>query len=66
LGALAHGWSATSVVSNEGNSKVVVFQVVADGTVLAAGLLFTLVMGSVGGLLPAVASMRLRPLEALR
>jgi ABC-type lipoprotein release transport system permease subunit len=66
LGALTHGWSATSVVTNEGNSKIVVFQVVVDGTVLAAGLLFALVMGSVGGLLPAVASMRLRPLEALR
>jgi ABC-type lipoprotein release transport system permease subunit len=66
LGALAHGWSATSVVTNEGNSKVVVFRVVVDSTILAAGLLFTLVMGSVGGLLPAMASMRLRPLEALR
>jgi cell division protein FtsX len=66
LGALAHGWTATSVVSNEGNSKIVVFRVVVDGGVVAAGMLFTLLMGAVGGLIPAAASMRLRPLEALR
>jgi ABC-type lipoprotein release transport system permease subunit len=66
LGALAHGWSATSIISGEASSKVVVFRVVVDGSVLAAGLLFTLVMGAVGGLIPATASMRLRPLKALR
>jgi hypothetical protein len=29
-------------------------------------MLFTLVMGAVGGLIPAAVSMRLRPLESLR
>jgi ABC-type antimicrobial peptide transport system permease subunit len=39
---------------------------VVDDTTLAAAVLFTLVMGLVGGLLPAWSAMRLKPLEALR
>jgi ABC-type lipoprotein release transport system permease subunit len=66
LGALAHGWTATSIISNEGNAKIVVFKLMVDGDILAAGMLFTLVMGAVGGLIPAAVSMRLRPLESLR
>jgi ABC-type lipoprotein release transport system permease subunit len=66
LGALAHGWTATSMVSTEANTKIVVFKLVVDGGILAAGMLFTLVMGAVGGLIPAAVSMRLRPLESLR
>jgi ABC-type lipoprotein release transport system permease subunit len=70
LGALAHGWTATSIVSSEAageaNGKIVVFKLVVDGSILAASMLFTLVMGAVGGLIPAAVSMRLRPLESLR
>jgi ABC-type lipoprotein release transport system permease subunit len=66
LGALADGWTATSIITSEGNGKMVVFKLVVDGSILAAGMRFTLLMGAVGGLLPAVTSMRLRPLEALR
>jgi ABC-type lipoprotein release transport system permease subunit len=66
LGALADGWSATSVVSSDGNSKTVVLKLVIDGRIIGASLLLTLVMGAVGGLIPAAASMRLRPLESLR
>lgn len=66
LGALAHGWTATSIVSGEGNSRMIVFKLVVDSSILAAGMLFTLVMGAVGGLIPAAVSIRLRFLELLR
>jgi putative ABC transport system permease protein len=41
-------------------------QLIVDGHVLAMGLLFTLSMGFVGGLVPSLSAMRLRPLESLR
>jgi ABC-type lipoprotein release transport system permease subunit len=70
LGTLAHGWTATSFVSSEAageaGGKIVVFQLVVDGSILAASMVFTLVMGAVGGLIPAVVATRLRPLESLR
>ena len=46
--------------------KSVVLELVVDGRIVAAGLSFSLAMGCVGGLLPALSAMRLRPLEALR
>jgi ABC-type lipoprotein release transport system permease subunit len=66
LGGLADGWTATSIVSGEGNGKMIIFKLVVDGSILAAGMLFTLAMGAVGGLIPACVLMRLRPLELLR
>jgi putative ABC transport system permease protein len=66
LGALAHGWTATSLVAGEASGKIVVLKLVVDGSILAASMLFTLLMGAVGGFIPAVVSMRLRPLESLR
>jgi ABC-type lipoprotein release transport system permease subunit len=70
LGALAHGWTATSMVASEtageAYGKIVVFKLVVDDSILAASMIFTLVMGAVGGLIPATVSMRLRPLESLR
>jgi ABC-type antimicrobial peptide transport system permease subunit len=46
--------------------KRVSFQMVVDGSTLAAAVLFTLVMGLLGGLLPALSAMRLKPLDSLR
>jgi ABC-type lipoprotein release transport system permease subunit len=66
LGALSHGWTATSLVAGEANGKIVVLKLVVDGSTIAAGMLFTLLMGAAGGLIPAAVSMRLRPLESLR
>jgi ABC-type lipoprotein release transport system permease subunit len=66
LGALAHGWTATSILSGGASSRTVVLKLVVDGSILAASMLFTLVMGAVGGLIPAAVSMRLRPLESFR
>jgi len=67
LGYLANGVTTTSVVgTNGGGVKRVSFQMIVDGNTLAAAVLFTLVMGLVGGLLPALSAMRLKPLESLR
>ena len=46
--------------------KRVAFRMVVDGNTMAAAVLFTLAMGLLGGLLPALSAMRLRPLESLR
>ena len=43
-----------------------VLQLVVDARIIGAGLLFSLFMGAVGGLIPALSAMRLRPLESLR
>jgi ABC-type antimicrobial peptide transport system permease subunit len=66
LGALTHGWTVSSVVSGSGGGKSVVLQLAVDGRIIAIGMLLTLVMGLLGGLLPAWRAMRLKPLEALR
>jgi ABC-type antimicrobial peptide transport system permease subunit len=37
-----------------------------DLIVLASGVIFSIMMGALGGLLPSVSAMRLRPLESLK
>jgi ABC-type antimicrobial peptide transport system permease subunit len=67
LGYLVNGVTTNSVVSTGGAGiKRLSFQMIVDGNTLAAVVLFTLVMGLLGGLLPAVAAMRRKPLESLR
>jgi ABC-type lipoprotein release transport system permease subunit len=67
LGYLANGWDTQSVVGTTGGGmKRVTFTMHVDANTLAAGVLFTLVMGILGGLLPAVSAMRLKPLDSLR
>jgi ABC-type antimicrobial peptide transport system permease subunit len=67
LGYLVDGLTATSIVTGSGGGgKTVILKLVVDLNILSAGLLFTLVMGAIGGLLPALSAMRLRPLESLR
>jgi hypothetical protein len=67
LGYLANGWTASSIVgSGQGGGKSVVLKLVVDGNILATGVLLTLVMGGLGGLLPALSAMRLKPLDSLR
>jgi hypothetical protein len=66
-GSLCNGWTASSIVgSGQGGGKSVVLRLVVDGNILAVGLLLTLAMGALGGLLPALSATRLKPLEALR
>ena len=67
VGMLADGRTATSIISSgQGGGKSVVLKLVVDGKVLAEGMVFALAMGCVGGILPALSAMRLRPLESLR
>ena len=49
-----------------GGMKRVASRMVVDGNTMAAAVLFTLVMGLLGGLLPALSAMRVKPLESLR
>jgi len=67
VGMLADGWTATSVVSGQsGGGKLVVLTLAVDASTLAKGILVTLVMSGLGGLLPAWSAIHLRALDALR
>jgi ABC-type antimicrobial peptide transport system permease subunit len=62
------GLTVTSLISSGagGGGKTVVLRMTFSLGVLAAGVIFTLVMGAVGGFIPAFSAMRLRPLESLK
>jgi putative ABC transport system permease protein len=62
IGSLAHGWTANSLIGN----RNMAFTLTVDEWTLTAAIVFTLGMGAVGGLLPALSTTRVRPLEALR
>jgi ABC-type antimicrobial peptide transport system permease subunit len=67
IGSVADGWTATSIVgSGQGGGKSVVLKLVVDRDILVTGVLFSLGMGTIGGLLPALTAMRLKPLDAVR
>ncbi len=62
LGSLVHGRGASSFMQG----RSVAFTMIVDGNTLAVGLLFALSMGGLGGLMPSLSAMRVKPLEALR
>jgi ABC-type antimicrobial peptide transport system permease subunit len=67
LGSVCQGWTASSIVSGgSGGGKSVVLRLTVDANILLAGMLFSLTMGCLGGLLPALSAMRLKPLESVR
>jgi ABC-type antimicrobial peptide transport system permease subunit len=67
LGAICDGWSATSSISSgQSGGKTVMLRLAVDAKVLLTGVLFTLVMGRLGGLIPALSAMRLKILDTLR
>jgi putative ABC transport system permease protein len=66
LGSLTDGYTVTSIVGGQGGGKSVVFELAVSPTIIAIGILLTLLMGLLGGLLPALTAMRLKALEALR
>ena len=67
LGYLANGFEAASTLSGgQGGGKSVSLKMVVDYQTFAAGMLFTLVMGRLGGLVPALSAMRMEILESLR
>lgn len=62
-----NGWTATSIVGGQGGGgKSVVLRLTVDASVIAIGMLFSLIMGAFGGFLPSFGAMRLRPLESLK
>ena len=66
LGYLANGFEAASTLSGGGANKSVALKMVVDYQTFAGGMLFTLVMGRLGGLVPALSAMRMEILESLR
>jgi len=67
LGSMCDGLTAQSIVaSGPGGGKTVVLTITMDRNVIVCGILFTLIMGRLGGLLPALSGMRLGILESLR
>ncbi len=67
LGSLFNGRTATGIVGAVGSfGKSVQVSLVVDANTLALGVLLTLFMGLLGGLLPSLWAMRLKPLESMR
>jgi ABC-type antimicrobial peptide transport system permease subunit len=67
LGTVVSGGKMTSMIgSEEGWGKTVELQLLVSANTVLAGVLLSMVMGLLGGLLPASAAMRLKPLEAMR
>lgn len=67
LGSVANFFEASSTLSGgQGGGKRVALKFVVDYQTFAAGMLFTLVMGRLGGLVPALSAMRMEILESLR
>jgi ABC-type antimicrobial peptide transport system permease subunit len=66
LGCLTDGWTASSMVASQSGGKSVVVQLAVSTNIISTGILLTLLMGLLGGLLPALSAMRMKPLEALR
>ena len=66
---VADGRSSVSMLSAGGNGpggKSVALTINVDAQVAAMGMLFTLVMGRLGGLVPALSAMRIKILDSLR
>ncbi len=66
---VADGRSSVSMLSAGGGGpggKSVALTINVDAQVIAMGMLFTLVMGRLGGLVPALSAMRIKILDSLR
>lgn len=67
LGMLANGQQVKSIVGGgAGGGKFVTLDMVVSGDILAVGLTTALVIGALGGLLPAISAMLVKPLYSLR
>jgi len=67
LGFVADGWTATSIISGgQGGGKTVMLKLIVDANIVATGMLFALAMGILGGVVPSISAMRLKPLDAVR
>jgi putative ABC transport system permease protein len=67
VGLFANFFEASSSLSGgNGGGKTVSLKFIVDYQTIAAGMLFTLIMGRLGGLVPALSAMRMEILESLR
>ncbi len=67
LGYLANGWTVTAMMGSIlAGGTVLVVELHVDANTLALGVLLSLAMAVLGGLLPSLSAVRLRPLEAFR
>jgi ABC-type lipoprotein release transport system permease subunit len=67
LGTLADGVTATSVVtSHSGGGRLVILELIVSPRIVAVGILLTVGMGVLGGVIPSLTAMRLTALDALR
>lgn len=67
IGSLANGWSATAQLQgSSGGGKSVMLKLVVDAAVIGEGMMFAVLMGCVGGLLPALSAIRLKVLDSIR
>jgi ABC-type antimicrobial peptide transport system permease subunit len=67
LGSRADGWTASSVISGgPGGGKFIVLRLTVDFSTIALGMLLSIIMGFLGGLIPSVSAMRLTALQALQ
>jgi ABC-type lipoprotein release transport system permease subunit len=64
LGYAVNGWTLNTALSP--SSKTIAFAFQVDGSIILSAWLFALSMGILGGLLPAMSTMRVGPLEAMR
>lgn len=67
VGSFADGFTASSIMSSgAGGGKSILLKLTVDLKMILGGILFSVAMGMVGGLVPALGAMRLKPLESLR
>lgn len=67
LGTFADGITVKSIVGGgAGGGKMVTLDMVVSGDILAVGLSVALIIGAIGGLLPAISAMLVKPLYSLR
>ena len=67
IATVFHGTSATSTIGGTGGGgKTVVLRLAVDANLIIVGVVFAFGMGLLGGLIPAFAATRVRPLESLR
>jgi hypothetical protein len=66
LGSLTHGNTASNLAGTRTMAVNQVFTLNVDLQTQAIAIIFLLAMGALGGLLPALATVRVSPLEALR
>lgn len=65
---VADGRTATSIMSSGagGGGKSVVLRLTVDLAVIGTGMVFSVLMGAIGGVIPSFNAMRLRPLDSLK